>query len=235
MLRGVDVDLPLGQIIEVTGANGVGKSTLLRLVAGLARPSGGEIAQRPDTVGYAPERFPTGLSFTVREYLEHVCRVRRIRSAQRSGVIGAWLERLRCEHLAATRLRDLSKGSAQKVGLIQAFVAEPALLVLDEPFAGLDAAAMNAVSGAVAKAAEQGSGVIVSDHQNYLRGIDLGQRWEVGGGTVSVSADPPPHREERPSVILRVRVDPRDADTTADQLRELGYDVEIGGAAEVGT
>ncbi|MFD8530540.1 ATP-binding cassette domain-containing protein [Streptosporangium canum] len=232
VLHDVDVDLPLGQIIEVTGANGAGKSTLLRLVAGLVRPSAGSVEHRPVTVGYAPERFPAGLPFTVQEYLEHVCRIRRIRSADRRPTIDHWMERLRCRHLAATRIRDLSKGSTQKVGLIQAFLAEPELLVLDEPFAGLDMATMKVVSAVLAQAAAQGSGVIVSDHQNCLGGIDLRQRWEVGGGTVSVLPDPPKQSEKRQTVVLEVRVDVRAADTAVEHLREQGYDVEFRDPAE---
>jgi ABC-type multidrug transport system ATPase subunit len=228
----VNADLSSGQMTEVTGANGAGKSTLLRLVAGLARPSTGSVEHRPGTVGYAPERFPAGLPFTVQEYLEHVCRIRRIRPAQRRPTIGDWMERLRCQHLAATRIRDLSKGSAQKVGLIQAFLAKPELLVLDEPFAGLDAAAIKEVSATLAQAAAQGSGVIVSDHQNCLGDIDLRQRWEVGGGTVSVLSGPPEHREERRIVVLEVRVDAGAADSAIEHLREQGYDVELSGRAE---
>ncbi|MBE3015286.1 ABC transporter ATP-binding protein [Microbispora sp. NEAU-D428] len=233
VLRGVDVEVAPGRITEVTGANGAGKSTLLRLVAGLARPSAGHIEHRPRIVGYAPERFPAALPFTVQEYLEHVCRIRGVRVAGRQAVIGHWTERLRCRHLAATRIRDLSKGSAQKVGLIQAFLAKPELLVLDEPFAGLDVAAMNAVSAAVGEVAAQGGSVVVSDHQNYLGDIDLRQRWEVGGGTVSVLPGSPKPREEKQTVVLRVRVEARSAGVAVEHLRELGYDVEIGGPAEV--
>ena len=84
-------------------------------------------------VGFAPDRFPMEQPFTVSSYLRHMSRVRG----------GArwepWAERLGMAHLLGLRLSELSKGSAHKVGLTQALMCGPGLLILDEPFAGLDA------------------------------------------------------------------------------------------------
>ncbi|MFC7588991.1 ATP-binding cassette domain-containing protein [Nonomuraea antimicrobica] len=165
VIEDADTHLAPGDVIELTGANGAGKSTLLRLLVGLAEPTTGTITDRPRVVGFAPDRFPTGQPFTVTAYLRHASRVRG----------GArwepWAERLTMGHLLGTPLGDLSKGSAHKVGLVQALMAEPGLLIMDEPFAGLDADTREALPAIATEVAGRGGIVVVSDHQGGLRGL----------------------------------------------------------------
>jgi ABC-type multidrug transport system ATPase subunit len=135
VLRDVSQSLPPGRIIEVTGHNGAGKSTLLRLLAGVLRPVRGDVEARPARVGYAPERFPAEQPFTARGYLSHMARTRGTPVTS----IATWADRLRFAGSLDEPLTRLSKGNAHKVGLAQAVLGDPGLLVLDEPFAGLDA------------------------------------------------------------------------------------------------
>ncbi|GAA4626525.1 hypothetical protein GCM10023196_035110 [Actinoallomurus vinaceus] len=181
VLHDVTLTVPRGRIIEVNGRNGAGKSTLLRLVAGVVPPVRGSVTGRPSAVGYAPERFPAGQPFTARAYLGHMAAVRGVPPAH----IGDWAERLGFTDLLDTRLPDLSKGSAHKAGLIQALLAAPGLLILDEPFAGLDARTRTALPALLAELASEGSTVIVSDHQGDLREVPGVMRWQVAEGTVT--------------------------------------------------
>jgi ABC-type multidrug transport system ATPase subunit len=125
VLRDVTLTVPRGRVIEVNGANGTGKSTLLRLLAGVVPPVRGRVSGRPARVGYAPERFPTAQPFTARAYLDHMARVRGVPPDH----AGEWAERLGLAGLLDTRLADLSKGSAHKTGLVQALIASPDLTV----------------------------------------------------------------------------------------------------------
>src|SRR4051812_26779980 len=137
-LRAVDATVEPGRTVVVLGRNGAGKSTLLQLAAGVLTPSRGAVHDRPPTVGWVPERFPADQPFTTRDYLARMAEIRGVRDL---GVVDAWIERLLLTEHTGSRLGDLSKGTAQKVGLAQALLARPGLLVLDEPWEGLDAVA----------------------------------------------------------------------------------------------
>lgn len=229
MLRDVSLSLPPGQVTEVTGHNGAGKSTLLRLLAGLRAPRRGTIAGRPAHVGYAPERFPTGQPFTVRTYLEHMAAVRGLPAAD------DWTGRLNLDRLRDVRLPELSKGSAQKLGLAQAFAAHPGLLILDEPFAGLDSATRDALPALIAELAAEGSTVVVSDHQHCLDDLPALHRLHVANGTVTPATAPVhagPHRDtadphEAPApaswTVLEVAVPSTEAEALANELRAQGH------------
>ncbi|WP_084965125.1 ATP-binding cassette domain-containing protein [Thermoactinospora rubra] len=176
VIRHADASLAPGDVVELTGVNGAGKSTLLRLLAGLVRPTAGTVTGRPAVVGFAPDRFPVDQPFTVAGYLRHMARIRG------GAPWEPWLDRLAVRHLLGMRLGELSKGSAHKVGLAQALMADPGLLVLDEPFAGLDEDTGAALPSIVADLAARGAIVVVSDHQGGLRGLPGLRHWSLAGG-----------------------------------------------------
>ncbi|WP_236050612.1 ABC transporter ATP-binding protein [Nonomuraea cypriaca] len=193
VIEEADACLTPGDVIELSGVNGAGKSTLLRLLAGLTRPTTGTIADRPEVVGFAPDRFPTAQPFTVTAYLRHMSRVRG----------GArwepWAERLNMGHLLDTALSDLSKGSAHKVGLAQALMAEPGLLILDEPFAGLDADTRETLPAIATEVAARGGIVIASDHQGGLRALPAVRQWSVVDGHLKEGTSARPEEESTES------------------------------------
>ncbi|GII83104.1 ABC transporter ATP-binding protein [Sphaerisporangium siamense] len=164
VLHDVRLDLPPGTVAEVTGRNGAGKSTLLRLLAGTTRPTRGAVSGRPPIVGYAPEIFPVEQPFTVSVYLSQMAAVRGVAAS----AIAPWAERLGMTQLLDVPLGDLSKGSAHKVGLAQALLAPPGLLVMDEPFSGLDAQTRAELPRIIEEVAADGGIVVVSDHQSGL-------------------------------------------------------------------
>jgi ABC-type multidrug transport system ATPase subunit len=213
VLRDVTLTVPPGRVVEVNGANGAGKSTLLRLLAGVVPPVRGRVSDRPARVGYAPERFPAAQPFTARAYFDHMCRIRGVPPSEAT----AWAERLGVADLLGTRLPDLSKGSAHKTGLVQALMAAPDLLVLDEPFAGLDAKTRSVLPGLLADLAAAGTSVIVSDHQGDLRELPDIIRWQVAGNTVTTGVVPDEH------VIVEVTVPANEADKLVDRLNTDGY------------
>ncbi|WP_433326680.1 ATP-binding cassette domain-containing protein [Spirillospora sp. CA-294931] len=179
VLRDISLSLPRGHITEVTGRNGAGKSTLLRVLAGLRGPTRGTIVGRPASVGYAPERFPTDQPFTVDAYLSHMAAMRGVPSSN----IAAWTERLGLSHLRGTKLAELSKGSAQKVGLAQALLANPEILILDEPFAGLDATTRDVLPVLITELADNGTTIVVSDHQRCIEALPGVSHIRVAEGT----------------------------------------------------
>ncbi|MEV5408451.1 ATP-binding cassette domain-containing protein [Thermopolyspora sp. NPDC052614] len=222
IFRGVDLDLPGGAVLEVTGRNGAGKSTLLKLLAGVMPPTGGRIVDRPDGVGYAPEVFPAAQPFSAAAYLAHLARVRGAAPAE----IGTWAERLGMSHLLAVPLAELSKGSGQKVGILQALLGTPGLVILDEPFSGLDARTREDLRTIIGEVAGRGGIVVVSDHQNALRGLAHTTRLLVEDGTiraVAVEERPAP----RPRKVVEVVVDADEADDVRRALQAEGRRARI--------
>ncbi|NAS24008.1 ATP-binding cassette domain-containing protein [Herbidospora sp. NEAU-GS84] len=216
VLSDASLDLAPGSVAEITGPNGTGKSTLLRLLAGLLRPVRGRIEERPAVIGYAPERFPSAQPFTVAAYLRHMAAVRRV------AVPEELTARLGMDHLLGQKLPDLSKGSAHKVGLAQALAGEPGLLILDEPFAGLDATARAELSVIVAEVAARGGIVVASDHQGDLRSVPGVTRYEVRDGKI---AEAVPIVVDDPLTTLTIKLPQSKADALAARLRAEGHEV----------
>ncbi|MGW2217369.1 ABC transporter ATP-binding protein [Nonomuraea sp. NPDC001684] len=215
VLEEADAQLAPGDAIELTGANGAGKSTLLRLLAGLARPTRGHITDRPGVVGFAPDRFPTAQPFTVTSYLTHMASVRG----------GArwrpWAERLNMGHLLRLPLGELSKGSAHKVGLVQALMADPGLLILDEPFAGLDADAREMLPAIVTEVAGRGGIVVASDHQGGLRGLPGLRSWSLVDGHLKEATPAAPGPSAAPISATPVAPEPPAARISAAAVAQV--------------
>lgn len=138
-----------GQIVGLLGLNGAGKSTTMNMIAGYFAPTSGRIlwdgidisrlgSDYLSEVGYLPEIPPLYPELTVRESLEYTCGIRRIRRDKRAGHIRSLCELAGVADCLNTPTRSLSKGYRQRVGLAQALIGNPGLIVLDEPTAGLD-------------------------------------------------------------------------------------------------
>ncbi|MET7481836.1 ATP-binding cassette domain-containing protein [Streptomyces sp. NPDC005538] len=163
VLRGVDLAPAAGILTRIEGANGTGKSTLLRLLARIDAPTEGRVTGRPRTA-YVPERFPQALPFTAEGYLTHLGTVHGLSRTAAARAAGEWLDRFGAAAYAGTPMTRLSKGSSQKVAVAQALLAEPELLVLDEAWTGLDTDARAELERAVAERTAAGGAVVFVDH-----------------------------------------------------------------------
>ena len=233
VLSGVDLELTAGEVVAVVGTNGAGKSTLLRLLVGLSRPTVGDIRDRPAAIGYVPDRFPPHERMSARAYLIHMGRIRGLHTRQATSRADELLDRLALVGGAGTSVRRLSRGNAQKIVLAQALLVLPALLVLDEPWSGLDAPTHGVLAELIAEVGHSGAMVVFTDHREaiaaayshrMLRIADgrLGQH-EAVGVTVElrpVGADPitltgqpgvTEVRERQDAVVVLVADEQRDA------------------------
>ncbi|MFG3598862.1 ATP-binding cassette domain-containing protein [Micromonospora chersina] len=188
VLRETDVAIGPGEVAVVLGRNGVGKSTLLQLAAGVLRPTRGRVVDRPAAVGWVPERFPADQPFTVGAYLAAMARVAGLPGPEADRAVRRWVDRLGLTRFHGVRLPELSKGTAQKVGLAQALLRPPGLLVLDEPWEGLDAAARELVPEVVDEVLADGGTVLVSDHRGETVRLPGARHWSVADGTVTEAA-----------------------------------------------
>jgi ABC-type multidrug transport system ATPase subunit len=145
------------------------------------------VLDRPARTAYVPERFPPALPFSAREYLRLMGRVHGLPVAEVERRGARLLARFGADGHADLPLARLSKGTCQKVAVVQALLAEPELLVLDEAWTGLDAESRAALDEAVGERVAQGGTVVFVDHDpaRLAERTDLG--WAVGGGTVTVA------------------------------------------------
>ncbi|MEJ3657177.1 ATP-binding cassette domain-containing protein [Actinomycetes bacterium KLBMP 9759] len=184
IIDGIELVAEPGLPVVIAGANGSGKTTLLRIAAGATAPSWGRVTGRPGGVGYVPDRFPAHLRMPVGAYLRHMRRVRRA-----GGDASALLADLGFTADPGTPMNQLSKGNAQKVGLAQALAGGAELLVLDEPWSGLDVDARPALTSAVAAAAGGGAAVLVTDHTGIADALPRLRRMRLHEGELAESGD----------------------------------------------
>lgn len=219
-LREVDATVEPGQTIVVLGHNGAGKSTLLQLAAGVLRPGRGTLRDRPPVVGWVPERFPASQPFTTLGYLRSMAAIRGLPAA----AADPWIDRLGLTAHTGTPLPELSKGTAQKVGVAQALLRPPGLLVLDEPWEGLDAASRTLIPQIVAEVTAAGGSVLVSDHRGEIATLPGALRWTVIDGALHVDHATGPSADAD-DVIVEVAVRRHEATAAMDRLRASGHRV----------
>lgn len=172
-LRGLTLRLAPGQVLGLLGPNGSGKSTTLKVLAGLAAPTAGRclLMGRPAgsdearaLIGYLPETMRLATHQTGREFLAYCAGLSGLSSAHTAERIA---ELLRWTGLAAAgdrRVGTYSKGMMQRLGLAQAVLHEPQILLLDEPMSGLDPAGRLAVAGMIRQQAAMGRTVVLTSH-----------------------------------------------------------------------
>jgi len=147
----VDLSVEGPGVVGLLGLNGAGKTTLMRMLTGYlamtegtAEVAGIDVFDEPmrarERVGYLPERPPLDPELTVGEFLRFVARIRGVERRRRVDAVGRWMERLGLGERENQRIDTLSKGFRQRVGLAQACLHDPPVLILDEPTSGLDPA-----------------------------------------------------------------------------------------------
>ena len=209
-----------GRLTGFLGPNGAGKTTAMRTVFGLVeldsgavRWQGGPIGpQQRARFGYMPEERGLYPRMRVRDQLVYLGRLCARSTATVSRTVDTWLERLGISSRADDRLDSLSHGNQQRVQLIAALVNEPELLVLDEPFSGLDPLAMTAMSEMLAEVAAAGTTVLFSSHQLDLVEDICEDVVIINAGRVVRAGDLAELRAEVPQrfVTIRYRGSPPD-------------------------
>jgi heme exporter protein A len=188
-VNGVSFTLAGGECLAVFGPNGAGKTTLLRILAGLLKPTSGtariggvELPGGPDVrsvVGLISHASMLYEALTARENVELAARLYGVADAR--GAALRSLERMRVADRRETPVRSLSRGLQQRVSVARAMVHEPDVVLLDEPFTGLDAAGAAALSATLIELRSHGAALILVTH-NIEEGLSLATRAAVMNG-----------------------------------------------------
>ena len=188
-LQGVDMHVNRGEVFGLLGPNGAGKSTLVKIMMTVVRPTradgkilGNPIGHKPTLarVGYLPEnhRFPKYL--TGRQVLEFFSALAGVDRATRRKRSAEFLDIVGMTQWADTKIATYSKGMLQRVGLAQALVHEPDLVVLDEPTDGVDPVGRRDILDVLSRIRGQGRTVFVNSHALERAGSDLRSRRDSG-------------------------------------------------------
>lgn len=174
-LQNASFELHRGEILGLLGPNGAGKSTTMRILtcfiaptAGTAKVNGCDIWEDPlgvrRAIGYLPESTPLYGEMLVLEYLQWIAAMRGLRgeTAQRRTL--AVVEEVGLEDVIAKAIRELSKGFKQRVGLAQALIHEPPILILDEPMSGLDPIGRKEVRDLIVEQRQRGKTILFTSH-----------------------------------------------------------------------
>ena len=203
--RDVTLDAAPGDVVAVEGPNGSGKSTLLAAAAGLLPADNASV--RPGSVGYSPERAGVLPRIPLQRWLLGLARTAglgRDESARRAGDL---LARLGLAHASAMSLHALSRGNAQRALVAQALLADPDLLVLDEPSGGMDANGVSRVAAEIRRAAGRRAVVLVARHPTAPLPLPSGVTWRLRDGAVDTR--------------------PRDGDGAPDRVRPTAGTMEV--------
>jgi ABC-2 type transport system ATP-binding protein len=139
VLKDISLEIPSGQVLGLLGPNGAGKSTLMKILIGLWKPDAGNV-EAPSNIGYLPENNPLYEDMYVVEYLLFMARItmRDASAKEQKERVENLIERVGLTPERHKHIRALSKGYRQRIGLAQALIGNPDLLILDEPTTGLD-------------------------------------------------------------------------------------------------
>ena len=172
-------DVRAGELLGFVGSNGAGKTTAMRVVLGVLEPDAGEVhwEGRPLTldtrrqIGYMPEERGLYPRMKVRDQLVYLARLHGMPTADARASTDRWLDRLGVTARRDDEVQKLSLGNQQRVQLAASLVHDPRILVLDEPFSGLDPVAVDVMSEVLREKAAEGIPVVFSSHQ-----LDLVER-----------------------------------------------------------
>ena len=214
-LDGVSFDVPPGRIVGFLGPNGAGKTTTMRAIFGLVRPDRGEVRWRGQPVGlrerarfgYMPEERGLYPKMRIAEELAYVAQLSGLGGAAAKEAAAAWLARLGLGDRADARLEELSHGNQQRVQLAAAMVHDPELVVLDEPFSGLDPLGVESLAEMLVQAAGTGVGVVFSSHQLDLVEDVCQDVVIIDDGRIVLTGEVDALKAASPRRSLEVRVD----------------------------
>jgi len=170
----VSVNIARGEVVGLLGHNGAGKSTIMKMITGFLEPTAGSIcidglkagddkAAIQQRIGYLPENCPVWPEMNVIEYLQYQARLHGVDEGDINRAVATAIRRTELKEKASQPIQTLSRGYRQRVGVAQAILHNPDIIILDEPTNGLDPTQIRHMRGLIAELAEQAT-VIISTH-----------------------------------------------------------------------
>lgn len=171
-VEGIDLDIPAGELVGFIGPNGAGKTTTIRMIMAILFPDSGTLSvlgrksavESKDRIGYLPEERGVYKKMKVGQFLRHMGRLKGLEPRGLDDNIDGWLEKIQLPGVRNKRCEELSKGMQQKIQFVSSVLHKPDLLILDEPFSGLDPVNMRLLRDLIREQNEMGTTIIFSTH-----------------------------------------------------------------------
>jgi len=169
----LDLVIPAGLMVGVIGPNGAGKTTTIRMIMSILFPDSGRLSvlgrasavQSKDRIGYLPEERGLYKKMRVAAFLTYVARLKGVDASGLQSRVNGWLERVGLADNARKKCEELSKGMQQKVQFVGSIIHEPDLIILDEPFSGLDPVNSRLLTALIREQHAAGRTILFSTHQ----------------------------------------------------------------------
>ncbi|GAB4364049.1 MAG: LPS export ABC transporter ATP-binding protein [Deltaproteobacteria bacterium] len=203
VVRDVSLGISRGEVVGLLGPNGAGKTTIFYMMVGLVRPDGGKVTLNGEEIsdlpmhrrarmglGYLPQEPSVFRKLTVRENLLAFLEELPLSQGDREARLAKLLDEMRIAHVADTKGYSLSGGERRRVEIARALVLSPAVLLLDEPFAGIDPISVADLQQVILGLKDRGIGVIITDHnvRDTLKVCD--RAYIISGGEILLSGTP---------------------------------------------
>ena len=172
-VNNLELEVKAGEVLGFLGPNGSGKTTTFRMMLGIVPPTSGTILWHnkiiqhlpKTTIGYLPEERGLFTHMSVREQIQLFARLKGMTKRTTDKAISYWTERLALTEQLDKKVGELSKGNQQKIQLIIAIIHEPSLLILDEPFSGLDPINVELLKNVIYEMKDKGTAILFSSHR----------------------------------------------------------------------
>lgn len=177
VVDGVSISIEQGSVVGLLGPNGAGKTTTFYMIVGIEKPDAGtvmldgkDISSMPmyerarAGIGYLPQEASIFSKMTVEDNIMAILETTDLNASEREAKMNALLDEFRLNHVRKSEGKALSGGERRRVEIARALATDPAFILLDEPFAGIDPIAVADIQGMIAHLAQRGIGVLITDH-----------------------------------------------------------------------
>ena len=177
VVDGVSISVEQGSVVGLLGPNGAGKTTTFYMIVGIEKPDAGtvmldgkDISAMPmyerarAGIGYLPQEATIFSKMTVEDNIMAILETTDLNASEREAKMNALLDEFRLNHVRKSEGKALSGGERRRVEIARALATDPAFILLDEPFAGIDPIAVADIQGMIAHLAQRGIGVLITDH-----------------------------------------------------------------------
>ncbi len=199
VLNDISFQIPSHTTIAITGKNGSGKSTFLKILAGIYKPDSGKIIRNTRKIGYVPEHFPENVRFKLKEYLLLTASFQGLSKKNIEKELLDYINVFQIEEFLDKPLKQCSKGTKQKAGIIQSLLMKPDVLLLDEPLTGLDSRSQQNFIHHLEKISNQTT-ILFTTHENHMIEKIACQTLMLESGKISFQQGP---LKEKKRIIVK--------------------------------
>jgi lipopolysaccharide export system ATP-binding protein len=173
----VSITVEQGTIVGLLGPNGAGKTTTFYMIVGIAKPDAGVVTldgkdvsaltmneRAREGIGYLPQEASIFRKLTVEDNLRAILETTTLTAEEQEAKMNALIEEFKIEHIRHSKGTELSGGERRRVEIARSLATDPAFILLDEPFAGIDPIAVADIQGMIAHLAQRGIGILITDH-----------------------------------------------------------------------